>query len=426
MKSPVSDASFVREVQFALKHIYDPVTLGQSALVKLLGIGEHAHPAAALQTILTEAIEALRPDNQTPPQAEVWRFYHLLSQRYVEQFPQQDIALNLTIGQRQLRRLHLRALQALADLLWCRYDLKQDAVGIEAGRDEIETATQATDAVETTREQELEWLKQSVPKEPVDLASLIQTILAIVNPLAERMSVRVNYALPGDASLPMLAVQLPSVRHALLSALSIGVRKATGGAMQIAVQTQGADAVVCIKPCCPRQAAATPLSAQDMETLKMARELLALSSGSLELDLIEHNVLVGMRVALPMVEQIPVLVIDDNADALQLFQRYLANSSYRFIGLRDPSRAMALAQETQPRIIVLDLMLPHSDGWELLGRFRELPGMRDVPVIICTILPQQDLALALGAAALLRKPVSREQLLMALDQQIGPTARRSC
>ncbi|MDI7275566.1 MAG: response regulator, partial [Anaerolineae bacterium] len=123
---------------------------------------------------------------------------------------------------------------------------------------------------------------------------------------------------------------------------------------------------------------------------------------------------------LPAAEQAGVLVIDDNADTLQLFQRYLAGSGYPFVGARDPEQAMALAEHLGPSVIVLDVMLPGVDGWELLGRLREHPKTRGIPVVVCTILPQEQLALALGAAAVLRKPVTRTALLEVLDRLPGP------
>jgi CheY-like chemotaxis protein len=70
-------------------------------------------------------------------------------------------------------------------------------------------------------------------------------------------------------------------------------------------------------------------------------------------------------------------------------------------------------------------MLPGLDDWEMLGRLREHPQTHGVPVIICTILPQEQLALALGAAAFLRKPVRREQLLAKLDQWADSPAKES-
>ena len=71
-----------------------------------------------------------------------------------------------------------------------------------------------------------------------------------------------------------------------------------------------------------------------------------------------------------------------------------------------------------PDIILLDVLLQNIDGWELLGRFRAHPHLGERPVIVCTILPQRDLALILGAAGFLSKPFSQRQLLAALDAQV--------
>jgi CheY-like chemotaxis protein len=74
---------------------------------------------------------------------------------------------------------------------------------------------------------------------------------------------------------------------------------------------------------------------------------------------------------------------------------------------------------------VLDVMLPGIDGWELLGRLREHPQTKDVPVVVCTILSQQQLALTLGATDFLRKPITRDAFLATLDRQIALQLKRS-
>ena len=112
-----------------------------------------------------------------------------------------------------------------------------------------------------------------------------------------------------------------------------------------------------------------------------------------------------------------MLAIDDNPDTLRLLQRYTADTRYGLQCESDAERSLALAEEIMPDIILLDVMLQDVDGWELLGRFRAHPRLGDRPVIVCTILPQRDLALSLGAAGFLSKPFSRRQLLATLDAQ---------
>ena len=152
----------------------------------------------------------------------------------------------------------------------------------------------------------------------------------------------------------------------------------------------------------------------------MARQLAELSGGTLESTPGgTPECSFQIKLILPTAEERAVLVIDDNADTLQLFRRYVTGSSYLFVGTSDPQQAIPLAQELKPQIIVLDVMLPGIDGWELLGQFRAHPATQNTPIIVCTILPQERLALTLGAAAFLRKPVTRKALLSALDRQAG-------
>ena len=60
-------------------------------------------------------------------------------------------------------------------------------------------------------------------------------------------------------------------------------------------------------------------------------------------------------------------------------------------------------------------MIPEIDGWKMLGRISENPATRDIPVIICTVLPQEELAHSLGAVAFLKKPFNRHDFLSLLD-----------
>jgi len=156
----------------------------------------------------------------------------------------------------------------------------------------------------------------------------------------------------------------------------------------------------------------------------MTRRLLHLCQGSLEItsDRDGGEVFVA-KVMLPLTEKVMVLVIDDNADTLQLFRRYLSGSRYRFVGAQDAERGLALAEELVPQIIVLDVMMPEKDGWSLLGQLRVHPKTRGTPVVVCTILSQEQLALTLGAADFIRKPVRRTEFLSVLDRQLDPSPK---
>jgi CheY-like chemotaxis protein len=125
----------------------------------------------------------------------------------------------------------------------------------------------------------------------------------------------------------------------------------------------------------------------------------------------------------PAVAQVPVLVIDDNADTLQLLQRYTMGTRFRFMGSRDPEQALERAAEASPSVIVLDVMMPEIDGWKVLGRLREHPVTGGVPIVVCTILAQKELALSLGASGFIRKPMTRQEFLGCLDAALARRER---
>ena len=113
------------------------------------------------------------------------------------------------------------------------------------------------------------------------------------------------------------------------------------------------------------------------EALEMAREFAGLCGGRLTVaPQTAETGSFSAVLALPVTQQIEVLVVDDNLDTLRLMQRYLEGTRYRFLGAHDPEGALALAEAQPPRIIVLDVMMPGIDDWELLGRFRAPRNLR--------------------------------------------------
>ncbi|MDI7277204.1 MAG: response regulator [Anaerolineae bacterium] len=397
---------FVRQLRWALHHLYDPGELARSPLMQLFGL-EPRQGATALRHILLEGIEALRPRPGTPAEAGGWRTYRALYHRYAEQFTPQQVARALGLSERQLRRQQSVALRALAEHLLARSRLRS-----EGDSSRMSPSERDGEAPAPTREQELEYLERSLPSEAVAAEAVIQSALRTALPLQQALDVQVDCALP--AALPRLAGQGPTLRQALLNTLTAAMRVVPGGKVRIRAEVCGGELRIDLQPV--GRGLAGQGAQRCSESLEMARQLVSLSGGSLQVTDVGDGPFRACLV-LPTAEQVAVLVIDDNADTLQLFQRYLAGTRFPFIGTRDPEHALAIAQEVRPQIVVLDVMLPGVDGWELLGRLRENPASRHIPVIVCTILAEEELALALGAAAFLRKPVSRADFVAALDRQ---------
>jgi len=420
MERHVASDSFVREMQLALHRLYEPAELCKSPLMQLLRVSSHGDPAANLRRLLLEAIVALKPAPNVPPQAAAWRTYHILSQRYTEQYSQNEVAAALSLSVRQLRRQQTAAVRALADYLWTRYNLQAQTGEARAVEKVPENELDPSEGT-PSRQEEMEWLQRSMPSELTDVRELVQAVVSTAVPLLHEAGVRLEVAMP--EGLPNLTVQQALVRQALLGALTMAVRHAPGGKVTITAERWQRDVRLSIHPEATRRMPQT-LSDEDAEAFDMARQLLGLSGGTLLLEPGDGSQRpFAVRVSLPAAEQVIVLVVDDNSDTLELVERYLAGTRYRFVGAPDPRRALAMAQERRPDLIVLDVMLPGIDGWELLGRLREHPHTSGVPIIVCTILPQERLAMALGAAAFLRKPLSRQALLAALDRQVEESAK---
>ena len=101
---------------------------------------------------------------------------------------------------------------------------------------------------------------------------------------------------------------------------------------------------------------------------------------------------------------------------LRLLRLYLAGAGYRVEVARDGEEGFTKAWQLQPSLITLDLLLPKVDGWDLLIRLKGEPATRDIPVVIVSIVEEQGKGFALGAADYLVKPVSREEMLQALQR----------
>ena len=73
-----------------------------------------------------------------------------------------------------------------------------------------------------------------------------------------------------------------------------------------------------------------------------------------------------------------------------------------------------LAVQQPLSLITLDIMLPNMDGWEFLSRLKQVPALRRIPVVIISIVADRNKGFALGAAAVMQKPISRQELYESL------------
>lgn len=111
-----------------------------------------------------------------------------------------------------------------------------------------------------------------------------------------------------------------------------------------------------------------------------------------------------------------ILAIDDDPQVIALYERYLQPRGYQVVALTDPSRAKSRALELKPFAITLDIMMPGYDGWQVLGELKNNPDTRNIPVVICSIIEEQERGFSLGAAEYLLKPILEDDLVAAIDR----------
>jgi signal transduction histidine kinase/DNA-binding response OmpR family regulator/HAMP domain-containing protein len=109
-----------------------------------------------------------------------------------------------------------------------------------------------------------------------------------------------------------------------------------------------------------------------------------------------------------------VLVIEDDPKAADLLRIYVTEAGYTVDMARDGVEGLTKVKQHAPDAIILDVLLPKVDGWAFLTQVKADPALRDIPVIIVSIMDQKGKGFALGAADYLIKPIQRGELLKTL------------
>src|SRR5690606_819483 len=98
------------------------------------------------------------------------------------------------------------------------------------------------------------------------------------------------------------------------------------------------------------------------------------------------------RIRLPRIRPVRLLVVDDNADIVHVYRRYLERTRYRVTHVATGQAVFERIEAQPPDIVLLDVMLPDMDGWEILTRLHDDPETRSIPVVVCSVVRQEELA----------------------------------
>ena len=118
----------------------------------------------------------------------------------------------------------------------------------------------------------------------------------------------------------------------------------------------------------------------------------------------------------PSDKQSTILVIDDDPTIHDLMKRFLTKQGFQVRTANSGLEGLRLAKELQPEAITLDVMMPGMDGWAVLAALKADPETAHIPAIVMTIVDDQNLGYALGAADYILKPINRNQLMSVLQK----------
>ena len=381
---------FLEEVRDALAHYHDQAHLLRHPLLRRLQRLVGPEPMTAVQELrrlLARAVEELRPQVMSLSDPAL-RPYAVLHGRYILGKELAQLEKELALGHRQLLREQRKGLEAVALALW------QWAHGANPSPVERDSSLAG------------EIARLASDRRPIEVSALLQEAVGLLDRLCQEYQVRLSLAPAG----PVYTLANPTLlRQLFIASISFALRSAPGARLELSLARFGqAGRLACT--------AALPGGHNPLALPPLPEPLLTLAR-SQGAGITLQGVPGGFRLELelPPGRSLPlVVIVEDNGDTVQLLSRYLASQGYRVAAIEDGASALQALQELSPDVILLDVMMSGVDGWQVLQQLKAHPSLCRVPVVVCTVLDEPELARALGAAGYLRKPVKPAQLLSCL------------
>lgn len=398
--------SLVKEIHDALAHLYDlPYLLSHPLVYAVVMSGRTESPGRALRRLLLDAIQELKPPAESPHDSVAVARYQFLHLRYVQGKSIEEIARQLNVSERQLYRRQHDALEAVTTLVARHFDpaeLESQATPAQADAPALAAVDHASPTTEVDR------IGAAHASPPLNLLEVLDGALGTIAPLCQSAGCEIQ--LKTDHAAILTAIDRVALRQALLALLTFAIDAAHRGKITVGVMKEMEQARISVTI---PATVLDRLPSIDDSNLAVCRRLIELQGGWVQLD---PGAPARCVISLPTARRRTVLVVDDNADSRRLFTRYLEGRGYYVSTAASGEEALQATLRERPDGILLDVMLPSSDGYEVLQALASDPSVGRVPIVVCTVLKQRDLALALGATEFLAKPVTQGELLGALDR----------
>ena len=439
----MTSAEFTQHIRFSLLHLYEVSVLdkgpGRSLtewLDSVYQTNEQQSYGHRLHMILTQTIECMKPPEPVNANIPRHRTYLILKRRYLDGVPIQQLEVEFNCSSRQFRRDNHRALEELVLILWnlstprtvsvSKEELMRDHLSSDMGQiaeaDDERPVHHVTGINVSTTEA---FGESTMPTKIAEFSRSISAnnLLDIVVDAAQTLSVIINTThtqltvdIPSD--LPLVAADRVALRLALIKVLRLAIAHAHAHSLRIHSEAlvdgvnlfiDGIDAITRHDP-----------------ILNEAQQLFTLAQGTLSTEnLPGENDLSGslhLVVKLTTFYRPTVLVIDDDPSMPRIIQRFLALKPVKVVGCTSSDNVLKLVREVHPVLILLDVLMPKRDGWEVLQELKANPDTYHISLAICSIWDERELAISLGADMFFQKPIERADLLSCVEKHLQPFA----
>ncbi len=293
--------------------------------------------------------------------------------------------------------------------------------------------------------------------EEVDVRALVDEVVSIVTPLVGKNENKLELVCPAD--IGSFRSDQTKVKQALLNLLSNASKFTSKGMLTLAVSRQsGAKIAFCVSDTGlgmteeQRGKLFQAFSQADASTTKrfggtglglaITKHFCIMLGGDVTVEsmpgvgstftiILPDNSEASVAAEVAPVEaeaadgRATVLVVDDDPMVLELLSKTLEKEGYRAITARSGAEALALASQHRPQAITLDILMPRMDGWTALRKLKADPDLRDIPIIMVSNLNERGMAIPLGAADYMTKPVDKQRLAAILRKHCGDPASAS-
>lgn len=407
-----TSAKYEQDLLKALIHLNDPAYSPPDSLYQLMN-SDPKGGVLSFQVLLLRSLDDLKPLTDGPAFTENRLLYDLLYKRFVQKLTQEETAEQLHVSRTSIHRLQLKAVHVLTRKIWGRAhpeeSLTENKLEWEADEETGKELPNGHAANWYTQVRvELASLEKLAPRSTSNVGEVIANVKELITVLISQTG---SYFDVNSLQADLVADIHPSVLSQIL--IVVVARLARLGSDKIILNAHQGERGIKVELICTGC-----IEDRDFEK-EFVTDILLPQTVSIKPRAEKNQITVSIE--LPLVDKVTVLIVDDNTDMALLYRRSTEKTRYHIVHIRKGQELFDAIETVKPDIIVLDILLPDVDGWRLLMRLNQNPETLSIPVIICSVVRDEALALSLGAELCLSKPVRSKQFVQALEQVSNKT-----